>query len=95
MQDQNPNRLCGEGSEEDKEGKEGRESGCYREREEDKERKVYDLPGQKRDPPEERDPLRIFYESLQEQIPTGENDTNLVSFQGDVLLMFLFLNLIC
>ncbi|KAL8128949.1 hypothetical protein V2J09_018104 [Rumex salicifolius] len=32
-----------------------------------RERKVYDLPGQKRDPPEERDPLRIFYESLYEQ----------------------------
>jgi hypothetical protein len=44
--------LGGEGSEEDKEGKEGRESGCYRGKEEDKERKVYDLPGQKRDPPE-------------------------------------------
>ncbi|CAJ2642937.1 unnamed protein product [Trifolium pratense] len=37
-----------------------------------RERKVYDLPGQKRDPPEERDPLRIFYESLHEQIPTSE-----------------------
>ncbi|KAI3734376.1 hypothetical protein L6452_13844 [Arctium lappa] len=37
-----------------------------------KERKVYELPGQKRDPPEERDPLRIFYESLYEQIPTSE-----------------------
>ncbi|KAJ0479009.1 hypothetical protein HanRHA438_Chr13g0577841 [Helianthus annuus] len=39
---------------------------------EKKERKVYDLPGQKRDPPEERDPLRIFYESLYSQIPTSE-----------------------
>ncbi|KAK3151060.1 hypothetical protein QOZ80_3AG0241190 [Eleusine coracana subsp. coracana] len=37
-----------------------------------KERKVYDLPGQKHDPPEERDPLRIFYESLYEQIPTSD-----------------------
>eukprot|EP00249_Psilotum_nudum_P018500 c26838_g2_i2 orf=2-1024(-) len=32
-----------------------------------KERKVYDLPGQKHDPPEERDPLRIFYETLYQQ----------------------------
>ncbi|XP_057861393.1 uncharacterized protein LOC131069835 [Cryptomeria japonica] len=38
----------------------------------EKEKKVYSLPGQKHDPPEERDPLRIFYESLYEQIPTSE-----------------------
>ncbi|XP_010459679.1 PREDICTED: uncharacterized protein DDB_G0283697-like [Camelina sativa] len=37
-----------------------------------RERKVYDLPGQKRDQPEERDPLRIFYESLYKQIPTSD-----------------------
>ncbi|CAM8878305.1 unnamed protein product [Rhodiola kirilowii] len=37
-----------------------------------KEKKVYDLPGQKRDPPEERDPLRIFYETLYQQVPTSE-----------------------
>ncbi|KAJ6931536.1 hypothetical protein NC652_014894 [Populus alba x Populus x berolinensis] len=37
-----------------------------------RERKVYDFPGQKRDPPEERDPLRIFYETLFEQIPESE-----------------------
>ncbi|XP_030527366.1 protein IWS1 homolog A [Rhodamnia argentea] len=37
-----------------------------------REKKVYDLPGQKRDPPEERDPLRIFYESLHKQIPRSE-----------------------
>lgn len=37
-----------------------------------KHRKVYELPGQKHDPPEERDPLRIFYESLYEQRPTSE-----------------------
>lgn len=70
-----------------------------------KAKKVYDLPGQKRDPPEEvwimmhlhilsyifrlcfvmflviafyifvifqRDPLRVFYETLHEQIPTSE-----------------------
>ncbi|PAN50596.1 hypothetical protein PAHAL_9G531000 [Panicum hallii] len=37
-----------------------------------KERKVYELPGQKHDPPTERDPLRIFYESLYEQIPTSD-----------------------
>ncbi|GMH03271.1 hypothetical protein Nepgr_005110 [Nepenthes gracilis] len=35
-------------------------------------RKVYDLPGQKRDPPEERDPLRIFYETLYKQVPHSE-----------------------
>uniref|UniRef100_A0A453IHV4 Uncharacterized protein n=1 Tax=Aegilops tauschii subsp. strangulata TaxID=200361 RepID=A0A453IHV4_AEGTS len=37
-----------------------------------KERKVYELPGQKHDPPPERDPLRIFYESLYEQVPDSE-----------------------
>ncbi|XVE71023.1 hypothetical protein DITRI_Ditri10aG0116800 [Diplodiscus trichospermus] len=37
-----------------------------------KEKKVYTLPGQKHDPPEEREPLRIFYESLWKQIPTSE-----------------------
>ncbi|KAL6952411.1 hypothetical protein U1Q18_041993 [Sarracenia purpurea var. burkii] len=37
-----------------------------------RERKVYDLPGQKRDPPEERDPLRIFYETLYVQVPGSE-----------------------
>ncbi|EPS64253.1 hypothetical protein M569_10528, partial [Genlisea aurea] len=37
-----------------------------------KEKVVYDLPGQKRQPPEERDPLRIFYESLYEQSPESE-----------------------
>ncbi|KAL9225766.1 hypothetical protein vseg_001654 [Gypsophila vaccaria] len=35
-------------------------------------KKVYDLPGQKRDPPEERDPLRIFYETLYQQKPSSE-----------------------
>ncbi|KAF4373064.1 hypothetical protein CsatB_008400 [Cannabis sativa] len=35
-------------------------------------KKVYDLPGQKRDPPEERDPLRIFYETLFKQNPNSE-----------------------
>ncbi|XP_024025285.1 uncharacterized protein LOC21393990 [Morus notabilis] len=37
-----------------------------------KQKKVYTLPGQKYDPPEEREPLRIFYESLSKQIPTSE-----------------------
>ncbi|KAL6867482.1 hypothetical protein ACP4OV_015506 [Aristida adscensionis] len=37
-----------------------------------REKKVYELPGQKHDPPAERDPLRIFYESLYEQVPTSE-----------------------
>lgn len=37
-----------------------------------REKKVYTLPGQKHDPPEEREPLRIFYESLWKQIPTSE-----------------------
>ncbi|RWR82692.1 hypothetical protein CKAN_01142100 [Cinnamomum micranthum f. kanehirae] len=36
------------------------------------EKKVYTLPGQKFDPPEEREPLRIFYESLSKQIPSSE-----------------------
>ncbi|XP_010691868.2 uncharacterized protein LOC104905118 isoform X2 [Beta vulgaris subsp. vulgaris] len=33
---------------------------------------MYDFPGQKRDPPEQRDPLRIFYETLYQQKPTSE-----------------------
>ncbi|XP_059657177.1 uncharacterized protein LOC132303776 isoform X2 [Cornus florida] len=37
-----------------------------------REKKVYTLPGQKYDVPEEREPLRIFYESLSEQIPSSE-----------------------
>ncbi|KAL0323192.1 UNVERIFIED_CONTAM: hypothetical protein Sangu_1938500 [Sesamum angustifolium] len=37
-----------------------------------RERKVFDLPGQKRDRPEERDPLRIFYETLYKQVPASE-----------------------
>ncbi|KAM1726127.1 hypothetical protein ACFX12_016938 [Malus domestica] len=37
-----------------------------------REKKVYTLAGQKFDPPEEREPLRIFYESLSKQIPTSE-----------------------
>ncbi|MBA0597786.1 hypothetical protein Gorai_007577 [Gossypium raimondii] len=36
-----------------------------------REKKVYTLPGQKHDPPEE-EPLRIFYESLSKQIPKSE-----------------------
>ncbi|OVA20263.1 hypothetical protein BVC80_157g61 [Macleaya cordata] len=35
-------------------------------------KRVYTLPGQKCDPPEEREPLRIFYESLSKQIPSSE-----------------------
>ncbi|EOA21944.1 hypothetical protein CARUB_v10002438mg [Capsella rubella] len=37
-----------------------------------REKKVYSLPGQKFDPPEEREPLRIFYESLSKQITGSE-----------------------
>ncbi|XP_028802108.1 uncharacterized protein LOC114757275 [Neltuma alba] len=37
-----------------------------------REKKVYSLPGQKHDPPEEKEPLRIFYESLSKQIPSSE-----------------------
>uniref|UniRef100_A0A1J3F4U8 Uncharacterized protein n=1 Tax=Noccaea caerulescens TaxID=107243 RepID=A0A1J3F4U8_NOCCA len=37
-----------------------------------REKKVYSLAGQKFDPPEEREPLRIFYESLSKQIPGSE-----------------------
>ncbi|XP_047328708.1 protein pxr1 [Impatiens glandulifera] len=39
---------------------------------EKREKKVYSLSGQKFDVPEEREPLRIFYESLSEQIPSSE-----------------------
>ncbi|XP_004291183.1 PREDICTED: uncharacterized protein LOC101302896 [Fragaria vesca subsp. vesca] len=35
-------------------------------------KKVFSLAGQKYDPPEEREPLRIFYESLSKQIPSSE-----------------------
>ncbi|XP_059641303.1 uncharacterized protein LOC132283382 [Cornus florida] len=37
-----------------------------------REKKVYTLAGQKYDVPEEREPLRIFYESLSKQIPSSE-----------------------
>ncbi|KAK6140917.1 hypothetical protein DH2020_025345 [Rehmannia glutinosa] len=37
-----------------------------------REKKVFSLPGQKFDVPEEREPLRIFYESLSKQIPSSE-----------------------
>ncbi|QCE16066.1 hypothetical protein DEO72_LG11g3079 [Vigna unguiculata] len=37
-----------------------------------REKKVYSLPGQKHDPLEQKEPLRIFYESLSKQIPTSE-----------------------
>nr|ACU23417.1 unknown [Glycine max] len=37
-----------------------------------REKKVYSLPGQKHDPPEQKEPLRIFYESLSKQIPTSD-----------------------
>ncbi|XP_051119387.1 uncharacterized protein LOC127243424 [Andrographis paniculata] len=37
-----------------------------------REKKVYPLPGQKHDVPEEREPLRIFYGSLSQQIPSSE-----------------------
>ncbi|XP_049353952.1 uncharacterized protein LOC125818509 [Solanum verrucosum] len=35
-------------------------------------KKVYSLAGQKFDVPEEREPLRLFYESLSKQIPSSE-----------------------
>jgi len=35
-------------------------------------KKAYSLAGQKYDVPEEREPLRIFYESLSKQIPSSE-----------------------
>ncbi|CAK7353212.1 unnamed protein product [Dovyalis caffra] len=37
-----------------------------------RQKKVFSLPGQRYDPPEGREPLRIFYESLSKQIPTSE-----------------------
>ncbi|XP_058223780.1 uncharacterized protein LOC131333333 [Rhododendron vialii] len=37
-----------------------------------REKKAYSLAGQKFDVPEEREPLRIFYESLSKQIPSSE-----------------------
>ncbi|CAK9874324.1 unnamed protein product [Sphagnum jensenii] len=41
-------------------------------KEEKREKKVFTLPGQKHEPPEERDALRIFYETLHDQIPSSE-----------------------
>lgn len=38
----------------------------------EKERKSFNLPGQRHEPPEERDGLRIFYESLYRQRPESE-----------------------
>ncbi|XP_072964823.1 uncharacterized protein [Typha angustifolia] len=43
----------------------------FTEGKEDKE-KVYSLPGQKHDSPDERDPLRIFFEVLYRQLPDNE-----------------------
>ncbi|XP_031374896.1 uncharacterized protein LOC116189376 isoform X2 [Punica granatum] len=37
-----------------------------------KQKVVFDLPGQKRPTPSERDPLRIFYETLYKQVPGCE-----------------------
>ncbi|KOM30635.1 hypothetical protein LR48_Vigan01g018900 [Vigna angularis] len=37
-----------------------------------RQKKVYTLHGQKHDPPEQKEPLRVFYESLSKQIPTSE-----------------------
>ncbi|KAG6541590.1 hypothetical protein Mapa_016983 [Marchantia paleacea] len=42
------------------------------EEKEKEKKKVFTLPGQKHEPPEERDPLRIFYESLHGQRPDSE-----------------------
>eukprot|EP00253_Pinus_taeda_P034435 PITA_34435 len=47
-----------------------------------REKKVYILPGQKYDPPEERDPLRIFYSSLHRQIPCSEMAQNWMMEHG-------------
>ncbi|KAG0578968.1 hypothetical protein KC19_4G063400 [Ceratodon purpureus] len=35
-------------------------------------KKMYSLPGQRHDPPEDRDPLRIFYSTLRDQMPESE-----------------------
>ncbi|XP_073051511.1 uncharacterized protein [Primulina eburnea] len=63
----------------DKEEKEERRGGEEEEEEghtdndaKKREKKVIDLPGQKRDPLEERDPFRIFYETLYKQVPTSD-----------------------
>ncbi|KAI8548942.1 hypothetical protein RHMOL_Rhmol07G0312700 [Rhododendron molle] len=64
--DKKKNKVKKEEEEEKKNGGKEAENGKKREK------KVYDLPGQKRDPPEERDPLRIFYETLYEQMPGSE-----------------------
>ncbi|KAK7369431.1 hypothetical protein VNO80_11468 [Phaseolus coccineus] len=37
-----------------------------------RQKKVYILLGQKHDPPEQKEPLRVFYESLSKQIPTSQ-----------------------
>ncbi|BFG17646.1 hypothetical protein CerSpe_039200 [Prunus speciosa] len=58
--------------EQKKKEKKGPDATTELKKREKKEKKVYDLPGQKRDPPDERDPLRIFYETLYEQVPKSE-----------------------
>ncbi|TYJ39447.1 hypothetical protein E1A91_A04G071000v1 [Gossypium mustelinum] len=55
-----------------KKKKKGEEKKAAAGKEVKREKKVYDLPGQKRDPPEERDSLRIFYETMYQQIPHSE-----------------------
>ncbi|CAN0872027.1 hypothetical protein LINGRAHAP2_LOCUS10011, partial [Linum grandiflorum] len=54
------------------EGAKAKESAAAEQNGKKREKKVYDLPGQRRDPPEERDPLRIFYETLYKQVPNSE-----------------------
>ncbi|OEL32222.1 hypothetical protein BAE44_0006759 [Dichanthelium oligosanthes] len=52
--------------------KEGAKMSIVKDEKVKREKKVYELPGQKHDPPAERDPLRIFYVSLYEQVPTSD-----------------------
>ncbi|KAL4281827.1 hypothetical protein GQ457_03G030740 [Hibiscus cannabinus] len=55
-----------------KKKKKGEEKKAEAGKEKKRAKKVYDLPGQKRDRPEERDPLRIFYETMYQQMPHSE-----------------------
>ncbi|KAG8485607.1 hypothetical protein CXB51_018979 [Gossypium anomalum] len=55
-----------------KKKKKGEEKKAAAGKEVKRENKVYDLPGQKKDPRKERDPLQIFYETMYQQIPHSE-----------------------
>ena len=65
-------KKAGSGKKPATEKKGGKSAGDGKGEDKKKPRKVYDMPGQTRDTPDEEDPLRRFYTSLLEQIPSSE-----------------------